>query len=338
LEIGGGANSELGIHVFGEAVDKSLFADGKSLALRLDSYFDQTEVGGSQSITQGFASLRYMDPSLFETDYTLTEDLRYQRQDLPTQEWDLDRVSLASYVLRQLTPGVSFSAGHTFQIDELYDVSPGAILSDLDEGTVRLSFLSALLTVDRRDDPLLPRSGYSFTIEPKLSTHAFGSEATFALVNTNISGVVPLDRLSRRFSLGLRLLGSFAEPFGPTNEIPITQRFYLGGNTTIRGFRQNSLGPRGDDGAIIGGDTLLGGNSQFQYLMTDSFSTHLFFDFGNVFLRERSFSPADLRTSTGVGFRYLSPIGPIGFDVGAPLDEKSGEPSVRIHFSVGSTF
>jgi outer membrane translocation and assembly module TamA len=39
-----------------------------------------------------------------------------------------------------------------------------------------------------------------------------------------------------------------------------------------------------------------------------------------------------------VGFRYLSPIGPIGFDVGAPLDEKSGEPSVRIHFSVGSTF
>jgi outer membrane protein insertion porin family len=338
LEIGVGANSELGIHVFGEAVDKSLFADGKSLALRLDSYFDQTEVGGSQSITQGFASLRYMDPSLFETDYTLTEDLRYQRQDLPTQEWDLDRVSLASYVLRQLTPGVSFSAGHTFQIDELYDVSPGAILSDLDEGTVRLSFLSALLTVDRRDDPLLPRSGYSFTIEPKLSTHAFGSEATFALVNTNISGVVPLDRLSRRFSLGLRLLGSFAEPFGPTNEIPITQRFYLGGNTTIRGFRQNSLGPRGDDGAIIGGDTLLGGNSQFQYLMTDSFSTHLFFDFGNVFLRERSFSPADLRTSTGVGFRYLSPIGPIGFDVGAPLDEKSGEPSVRIHFSVGSTF
>ncbi len=338
LEVGGGANSELGVHVFGEAVDKSLFADGKSLALRLDSYFDDAQLANSQSITQGFASLRYMDPSFLDSDYTLTEDLRYQRQDLPTQEWNLDRVSLASYALRQIGSGISLSAGHTFLVDDLYDVTPGAVISDLDQGTVRLSFLSALLSVDRRDDPLLPRSGYTFTIEPKLSANAFGSEATFALVNANASGVVPLDALSRRFSLGLRLLGGFAEPFGPTEEIPITQRFYLGGRTTIRGFRQNALGPRGSDGAIIGGDTLLGGNTQLQYLFTDTISTHIFFDFGNVFLRERSFSLADLRTSTGVGFRYLSPIGPIGFDVGAPLDEKEGEPSVRVHFSVGSTF
>jgi outer membrane protein insertion porin family len=201
-----------------------------------------------------------------------------------------------------------------------------------------LSFLSALLSIDRRDDPLLPRSGYTFAIEPKLSTNAFGSEATYALVNANASGVIPLDTISRRFSLGLRLLGGFAEPFGPTDEIPITQRFYLGGRTTIRGFRQNALGPRGSDGAIIGGDTLLGGNTQFQYLVADTISTHIFFDFGNVFLREMSSSLTDLRTSTGVGFRYLSPIGPIGFDVGAPLDEREGEPSVRIHFSVGSTF
>ncbi len=338
LEVGGGANSELGVHVFGEAVDKSLFADGKSLALRLDSFFDDTELGSSQSITQGFASLRYMDPSFLDSDYTLTEDLRYQRQDLPTQEWNLDRVSLASYALRQIGSGVSLSAGHTFLIDDLYDVTPGAVISDLDEGTVRLSFLSALLSIDRRDDPLLPRSGYTFTIEPKLSINAFGSEATYALVNANASSTIPLDALSRRFSLGLRLLGGFAEPFGPTEEIPITQRFYLGGRTTVRGFRQNELGPRGSDGAVIGGDTLLGGNSQLQYLLTDTVSTHLFFDFGNVFLREESFSLTDLRTSTGVGFRYLSPIGPIGFDVGAPLDEKPGEPSIRVHFSVGSAF
>jgi outer membrane protein insertion porin family len=338
LEVGGGANSELGVHVFGEAVDKSLFADGKSLALRLDSFFDDTELGSSQSITQGFASLRYMDPSFLGSDYTLTEDLRYQRQDLPTQEWNLDRVSLASYALRQIGSGISLSAGHTFLVDDLYDVTPGAIISDLDEGTVRLSFLSALLSIDRRDDPLLPRSGYTFTIEPKLSTHAFGSEATYALINANASGTVPLDALSRRFSLGLRLLGGFAEPFGPTEEIPITQRFYLGGRTTVRGFRQNELGPRGSDGAVIGGDTLFGGNSQLQYLLTDTITTHVFFDFGNVFLREQSFALADLRTSTGVGFRYLSPIGPIGFDVGAPLDEKPGEPSIRVHFSVGSAF
>jgi outer membrane protein insertion porin family len=113
---------------------------------------------------------------------------------------------------------------------------------------------------------------------------------------------------------------------------------YLGGRTTVRGFRENSLGPRGEDGAVIGGDTMLATKTQFQYLATDSLNTHLFFDMGNVWLRHRDFELADIRKSVGIGFQYLSPIGPIGFDVGRPLDEKSGEPSVRVHFSVGSMF
>ncbi|MGA1191878.1 MAG: BamA/TamA family outer membrane protein [Bdellovibrionota bacterium] len=46
----------------------------------------------------------------------------------------------------------------------------------------------------------------------------------------------------------------------------------------------------------------------------------------------------DLRLSTGVGFRYISPIGPIGFDIGFPLDEQRGEPSSRLHFAIGSNF
>jgi outer membrane protein insertion porin family len=120
--------------------------------------------------------------------------------------------------------------------------------------------------------------------------------------------------------------------------IPITQRFYLGGRTTVRGFKENSLGPLGDNGAVIGGDTLLMEKNQFQYLVTDSFSTHTFVDIGNVFLRHESFDLADLRSSTGFGFQYISPIGPIGFDVGYPLDRKPNEDVYRIHFSVGSTF
>lgn len=44
------------------------------------------------------------------------------------------------------------------------------------------------------------------------------------------------------------------------------------------------------------------------------------------------------RKSVGVGFRYLSPIGPVGFDIGHPLDERSGEPSIRVHFNIGSNF
>lgn len=340
LEIGGGANSEFGLHTFGEAVNKSYFADGRTLSLRVDTYFDQGFINpnGSGLISQGFTSARYQDPTFLDSEYSLTEELRYQRQELSTQEFNLDRLLLGSYLFRRYESGVTVSAGHSLVFDNLQDVTPGAIISDLDDGSVRLSFLSSVMRLDRRDDSILPRSGYTLNLEPKLSLVGIGSEANFASVIARSTAIVPLSFASPRYTLGLGLSGGISQPWGDTTEIPITQRFYLGGRTTVRGFRENSLGPRGSDGAVIGGDTMLASKAELQYLVADSLSTHIFLDAGNVFLRHEDFELSDIRTSTGVGFQYLSPIGPIGFDVGRPLDEQSGEPSVRLHFSVGSMF
>lgn len=340
LELGVGANSEFGLHTFGETTNKSLFKDGRSLSMRVDTYFDQGQINpnGSGAISQGFTSLRYSDPKLFDSEHSLNEEVRYQRQELSTQEFNLDRLLVGSYLFRQIRHDLAMTAGHSLVFDNLQDVTPGAIISGLDDGSVRLSFLSGVLKYDRRDDPLLPRSGYTFTLEPKLASEAIGSEGDFFSLIAKSTAIVPLFGAASRYSLGLGLSGAAAQPMGGEDQIPITQRYYLGGRTTVRGFRENSLGPRGDDGAVIGGDTLIAGKTQLQYLADESLSTHIFFDFGNVFLRDYEFNPFDLRTSVGVGFQYLSPIGPIGFDVGSPLDERSGEPSVRVHFSVGSSF
>jgi outer membrane protein insertion porin family len=341
LEVGTGANSEFGLHVFGEAVDKSFFADGRTISTRIDTYFDQAQINpdGSSAISQGFANIRYMDPFFLDSQYALTEELRFQRQELSTQEFNLDRMTFASYLFRQFESRLTFTGGHSLTLDNLNDVNPGAVITPLDTGHVRLSFLSGLLKFDTRDDPLTPHNGYTFTVEPKLSFQQIGSEANFAGILSKVTGIVPLERiLSPRFSLGLGLSGGIAQPWGDTVGIPITQRFYLGGRTTVRGFKENSLGPLGDNGAVIGGDTLLMEKNQFQYLVTDSFSTHTFVDIGNVYLRHESFDLADLRSSTGFGFQYISPIGPIGFDVGYPLDRQPNEDVYRIHFSVGSTF
>ena len=341
LEVGTGANSEFGLHVFGEAVDKSFFADGRTLSTRVDTYFDQARINpdGSNTISQGFANLRYMDPFFLNSQYALTEELRFQRQEQTTQEFNLDRMTFASYVFRQFGSGVTFTGGHSLTLDNLLDVNPGAIITPLDQGHVRLSFLSGLVKFDRRDDPLTPHNGYTFTMEPKLSFQQIGSEANFAGIQAKTTGIIPLESLlSSRFSLGLGLSGGISQPWGDTEGIPITQRFYLGGRTTVRGFKENSLGPLGSDGAVIGGDTLLCEKNQLDYLVTDSFSTHTFIDLGNVYLRHESFDLADIRSSTGLGFQYLSPIGPIGFDVGYPLDRQPDESVYRIHFSVGSAF
>jgi outer membrane protein insertion porin family len=340
LELGLGANSEFGLHTFGEAVNKSLFMDGRTLSARVDTYFDQAQINpnGSGLISQGFTNVRYFDPKLFGSLYSLNEEIRYQRQQLSTQEFNLDRLLVGSYLFRQFDRNLTMSAGHSLVLDNPQDVTAGAVISDLDDSSIRLSFLSSVIKYDQRDDPLLPSSGYTFSFEPKIASDLIGSEANFASTIARSSAIVPLGGPGSRYSLGLGLSGGIAQVWGDTKQVPITQRMYLGGRTTVRGFRENSLGPRGNDGAVIGGDAMVSGKTQFQYLADDSLSTHLFFDFGNVFLRHYGDYDNSLRTSIGVGFQYLSPIGPIGFDVGHPLDERSGEPSVRVHFSVGSMF
>jgi outer membrane translocation and assembly module TamA len=79
-------------------------------------------------------------------------------------------------------------------------------------------------------------------------------------------------------------------------------------------------------------------NLEFRWQFYESFSVLTFLDVGGVYLRDESVAADELRRSTGFGFRYLSPVGPIGFDVGFPLERRPDEPSARFHFSVGTLF
>ncbi|MBX7144498.1 MAG: translocation/assembly module TamB domain-containing protein [Oligoflexia bacterium] len=335
LEVGAGLNSEYGLHLFGEGTDRQLFADGRALSLRVDTYYDSA----SAQISQGIAGLRYADPNFFGSGFSLAEDLRFQKVDLSTQEFNLDRVSLASYLYNSWNEDISLSLGHTILDENLNDVSPDAIISKLDQGNVRLSFLSGVFNYDRRDNPLNPRRGFNLSFDYKLASTAIASEANFASIGAKASLIVPGDQfLMPRFAVAFSSRAAAAWAYGDTEQIPITQRFYLGGRNSIRGFRENSLGPRGELGSVIGGDTLFANNLEFRYMALDSLSLHAFLDAGTVYLRDDSLSLGEMRYSTGIGFRYLSPIGPIGFDLGAPLDPESGEPSVRLHFSIGSNF
>ena len=333
LEVGGGVNSELGAHIFGEATDRDTIGDGKSLTLRADLYYDPT----INDISQGAATFRYTDPFVFDSDFTLTEDLRFQRLDLSTLEYDLDRISLASYFSRSWDNGLALSIGHTILEENLDNVSPDAVLGPLDTGTVDLSFLSGRFTFDRRDNPLNPQAGYTINFDYQFSSEALLSDADFYSFGARVSTVTPLSAFSR-FSVAASSRAAAAWTFGETDIIPISERYYAGGRNSVRGFRENSLGPLGSMGSVLGGDTYFVNNFELRYRLTDTVSLHSFFDAGTVFLRDNSLSIDDLRTSSGAGVRYLSPIGPIGIDLGVPLDERSGEPSMRVHFSIGSNF
>ncbi|MCI5065957.1 translocation/assembly module TamB domain-containing protein [bacterium] len=334
LELGGGVNSVFGLHLFGEAVERELFLDGRNLSLRFDTFYNDTE----GELSRGLAGLRYSNPSFSSLDLHHTEDLRFEKLELATQEFNLDRISFAS-ALADTQEAFSYSLSHTIFQEDLSNVTPGAVLDpELDTGDVRLSFLSLSASLDGRDNPLSPKKGFNVGGEVRFSHEALGSEADYTSLLGRAAYLFPFQLRETRFGLATGLRSGISVAHGATDSIPISQRFYLGGRTTIRGFRENSLGPRGPGGAVIGGDLFVALNTEFRYFPTDALELHLFFDSGSPFVQDIGVSSEELRYSTGVGFRYLSPIGPIGFDLGAPLDERSGEPSLRLHFSIGSLF
>lgn len=327
---GVGADSTFGLHLFSEGQDRSLFKDGRSLALRSDLYYDPAR----QELSRGIASLRYVNPFFLSSDTQFAEELSFRRITNTTQEFDVNRYALASLFSRTFNNGFRISGGHTFSQDQIQNVEEDVRLSDLDRGSILLSMLSGSLSYDRRDDLLNPKRGYIFTLDGRYSTELLGSDANFYSLEGRLSWIIPTPILWDRISFATTTRVAKAWTFGDTPHIPVTQRYYLGGRGSIRGFRENELGPRGVRGSVLGGDELLSQNLEMRYALRDNVTLLTFFDFGNVFLQ--GYDRGGLRTSIGIGARYLSPIGPIGLEIGAPIDEKSGEPSVRLHFTIGS--
>lgn len=332
LDLGLGLNSELGLHVFGEATDKRIFKNGRIFSIRVDGYYDES----NGEISQGIAGLRYRHPNFFNTGAKFTKDLGFQKFNNPTLEYDLDRLILDTSLQKGWTNGIGLTLGHSILHEDLNNVTPDAIISRLDYGQQEISFIYGSLSYDGRNDPLNPQSGFYTGLDYKFAFHTIGSDADFSTLSGKVSWIYPI--ANSNFSIANNTTAGSSNTFNNTPAIPITQRFYSGGRNSIRGFRENSLGPRGENGAVLGGDFIFGNNFELRYLASQSLSLHTFLDSGNVFLQDGGIDFNELRYSTGLGFRYLSPIGPIGFDFGHPLDEKEGEPSWRAHFSVGSVF
>lgn len=334
LQFGAGANSEYGLHVFGEGSDRGLFKDGRVLSLRLDGYYDLVE----RDVSQGSANLRYLDPAFLNSNINFAEDLRYVKQNLTTQEFDLNRVSLSSSLYRVGTDRLTLSLGHTIMEENLENVTPDAVLSPLDMGLINLSSVGFTMRYDQRNSALSPTSGFLAAFDAAVSSRFIASDANYYIIGGRLSWLEPLRMFNERLVLGLasRLVSGWT--YDGTTDIPISQRLYAGGRTTVRGFRENSLGPKGYQGAVIGGDVSSVSNLQLNYLFADDFSAHTFLDAGNVYLRQRGVDLGKLRYGTGIGFEYRSPIGPIGVDLGFPINTEAGDRAYRFYFTIGTIF
>jgi outer membrane protein insertion porin family len=137
------------------------------------------------------------------------------------------------------------------------------------------------------------------------------------------------------FATGSRL--GLQTGFNPEG-IVLTDRFFAGGGTTVRGFKQDSLGPALPNGLHVGGNAVVVLNEELRFPLFWILDGVGFVDAGNVFPRVSNFSLSDLRSAAGFGLRIRNPFVVLRLDYGFKLDRRTGEKIGAFFFSIGQAF
>ncbi len=236
----------------------------------------------------------------------------------------------ASYPLTEFTRGF---VTYKFERSKVFDVTNEASTALKEaQGTSDTSSITGSLVRDARDNIFEPTRGSRHSIS--LQVAGLGGDSRFVKSVASTAWFFPLPA---DFVIGFNLEGGAVEGFGG-KEVPIFERFFLGGPNTIRGLKVRSLSPTDETGAKIGGTSMFFGNVELTYPLIPHFRLAAFFDAGDVYGFGKGFAVEDIRKSAGLGFRWFSPVGPIRFDWGYNLDRKEGEKTSQFQFSIGGPF
>jgi len=305
--------------VFTASVTQSnLFGRGQSVSL-------SARIG---SLSQDFV-LDFQEPYLFGR--PINAGVSVFRRSSDFQTFKSTRTGTALTLGRALGEYTRTSVTYNYEILEISDLDPGASeLLRQQEGTSYTSSITPRIVWDSRDNQFDPAGGSLQAFE--VTGAGLGGTNRFYKVIGSTTWYFPLPEgltgfVRGRFGIGDGFAGK---------ELPASERFFLGGATSIRGFEFRDIGPKDARGNPLGGTSFL----QFNLEVGRSFGRLLrlvtFLDAGNVYNPGNQFDFGNVRRSAGVGFRLITPLGPIRLDYGFKLDRQRGEKLGALGFLLGS--
>ncbi|MBI5048319.1 MAG: outer membrane protein assembly factor BamA [Deltaproteobacteria bacterium] len=203
------------------------------------------------------------------------------------------------------------------------------------EGKKSTSSISGVLRRDTRDDAFFPTEGSVTSLSAEYAGGLLGGDNNF--VKYIVDGIKYFP-LFWDTTFTIRGVMGYVQGLDGKN-IPVYERFYLGGINTIRGFKTRGIGPKDSvTNEVIGGDTEIFTNLEYLFPLVKEQMVKglIFFDAGNAFNGEINFG--NLRTSAGLGIRWFSPVGPLRLEWGYVLDRRAGEDSSQWEFTIGTMF
>lgn len=267
------------------------------------------------------------------------QSLQYH-QTTPTQ-----KVGVSLQQEMQLRSNLQFS--YAYRYEKQHDFVPDPAAPDIPVSIVALGPLSFTISRDTRDSFLDATHGSFMSQGFELAPKFLGSDYPYLRSYMQYFKYFPLTRprpvpfgekqqRSRLiFATGTRL--GLQKGFNPAGAV-LTDRFYAGGGTTVRGFRQDELGPRLENGQPAGGNAVLVLNEELRFPLFSIFDAVSFVDIGNVFPRVSDFKISELRGAAGFGLRIRNPFVVLRFDYGFKFARRPGEKMGAFFFSIGQAF
>jgi translocation and assembly module TamA len=201
------------------------------------------------------------------------------------------------------------------------DNTPG-----IERGRSQLVFAEASLSKKHGDNPTFVRRGWSLSFYARSTAGTLLSDTRFSQLGADakwIRAFAGRNRLILRGSAGITSTGDFSA-------LPPQLRFFAGGDRSVRGYGYQAIGPRNSYDRVIGGRNLLVASTEVEHYFTRNWGIAAFVDAGNAF-DGFDYRP---RLGTGLGVRWLSPVGMIRVDVGVPIHDAHAH-GVQLHVVIG---
>ena len=313
-----------------------------------------TSVEWSQRGYKG--DILFEDPYLFNTSFALKVRLSAVTYDFDGySKFELGgRVTLSRQITDKYSIGLVYGGRHV----EITDASiPDELLGRTSYFVSSIGFTQ---TLDLRKNPLVAPRGFVFDNTIDLAASELGSDIDFLRATGRVSYYLSfapdpaqltgeeLEKSSfqKWFERSLLAFGARAGIVYPLDTagtsaalaIPIDERFFTGGSTTVRSFGERDLGPHDRRGNPIGGEYYTILNVEYTFPLYGELMGAVFVDAGNLLRDARSPGLNDMRYAIGAGLRYNLPIGPIRLDYGVNPNPRPDEDFGAFHFSFGFAF
>lgn len=338
FSVGGGFSSLDQLSVVADITEGNLFGRGQLLKIR-----------GQLGQRRTLGAITFREPYLFDEALSGQADI-FAREtffisylekraggDLVLGRWFSEYLSgSASYLVERLTISAGTSSDLLLESQTAVPVTDLPILIQQQLGTSTTSAIILGLTRDTRDFYIDTKSGSRHSLTAQIAGSLLGGDNYFFKLIGDTAWYFPA-MWDTVFAPRVRV--GKAQSYRAGDPLPVGDRFFVGGIQTVRGFSFGRAGPTAPDNSPLGATKQLIFNFDYIFPLVPELKIKgvVFFDYGKGFEDGQSLN-LDLRPTTGVELRWISPFGPLRLAYGFNLDPKEGERQGVFEFSVGSLF